>query len=160
MRYNLYMDKTKIRYVFAELLMLLACGVAAGVAFAVQMIARKFESEDVSFMFYGCTYTYNPVAYIAGWLIYGGCLAAVFKFFASHVDAPENPGIGFRILAVFAALFIVVCVFVSIILESFMFLGMTGYMRPEFLLYLSAIGMPAVSLAVMVYFIFRRKAHE
>ena len=151
------MDKTKIKYVCAELLMLLACGVAAGAAFAVQMIAREPVASDASSMFYVEAYNYNPVAYIAGWLLYIGFLLAAFKFFTDRVKVPQKSGAVFKIVGIIIALVLAICMFLGFIAEVFLFLGMAIKMRPAIMLQLSVFEMPALALALMICIIFRRK---
>ena len=151
------MNKEKLEFIGAEILVMLVCCVAAGIAFAVQLIARELVAESDVSLFYGCAYSYNPVAYTAGWLLYGGCLAAAFKFFTGRFKIPKDSGTGFKILGVFFAVILTAGTFLGLIFEAFMFLGLTDDMRPEFLFYISGFGMPAVALGLMVYNVLRRE---
>ena len=151
------MNKDKLEFIGAEVIVMLVCCVASGIAFAVQMIARVLVAESDVSLFYGCAYSYNPVAYIAGWLIYGGCLAAAFKFFAGRFKIPKDSGTGFKILGAFFAVILTAGTFLGLIFEAFMFLGLTDDMRPEILMNLTGFGMPAIALAGMLYNLFRRE---
>ena len=151
------MDKAKIKYIGAEVLLMLVCCLEAGMAFAAQMVGRTPLGVDTSFLFASTAYEYDTLVYACGWGLYAVFVFVAFWFFKLKVTAPHAPGGKFKLLAILVAVALAALTGVGLIFESFMFLGMGGSMRPELLMYLSVIGMPAAALAGMIYNILRRE---
>jgi hypothetical protein len=149
------MDRIKIKFLAAEILFMLVCALEACVAFAAQLLERTVVSTSYSFMFPSIAYEYNALLYALGWVLYVLFVFVALWFFKLKVTAPHAPGRIYKLISVVIAVLLAILTGIGLSVVAFFYLGFGGYMRPEFLMYLSVAGMPAIALAGMVYNVFR-----
>ena len=144
------MDKTKIKFMVAEFLFMLVCGLDAGVAFAAQMLERTVIGKNAGSFFASIAYEYNILLYILGWVLYVLFVFVALWFFKLKVTAPHASGKIYKTICIIIAVLMAVATGLLLIFEAFMFLGIGGHVEPRFLMYLSVIGMPVLALAGMI----------
>ena len=144
-----------------ECLYLLICNIAACVAAMVQCIGKSYQGEHSSFIFRGSTYSYNPFAYILGLVLFIGALYAGYRLILRRtMDELGRAGALYVVVwLVIAAVFAVVTV-VAVSAGLFLAIGMSGNMRPEDFLKLTAFGWPVLLFVVMLFSAIHAKTKE
>ncbi|MBR4812409.1 MAG: hypothetical protein IKZ69_00725 [Lachnospiraceae bacterium] len=144
-----------------ECLYLLICNIAVCVAAMVQCIGKSYQGEHSSFIFSGSSYSYNPFAYILGLVLFIGALYAGYRLILRRtMDELGRAGALYVVVwLVIAAVFAVVTV-VAVSAGLFLNIGMSGNMRPEDFLKLTAFGWPVILFIAMLIMAIYAKTKE
>ena len=135
----------------SEVLYLLASVIVAGLATILQIAGKIYDGTYSSFIWSGSEFRYNTFFYILGMILFVGFMISGYKFFlkkriSSLGDAGTAPKIIFFVIAVAFSLLMLA----AIILGLFIMTGLTDNMRPLWMVYVTCIGWPLFTLALMI----------
>ena len=147
--------KEKIRLFGIELLYILSVLVVSTIANPVQFLGKKIISTEGGAVGFGIDYGYNPVAYIAGLLIFGGYIwfsySKVYKQFA---DLTLKKGIVFIIAYILIAFFMALVLFLVMAFELLFLLTFDNNILPELFQFITMICWPVFLLVFMIVIMF------
>lgn len=147
--------KDKLRLLGIEILYLLSVLIVSTIANPVQFLGKKIISTESGAVGFGIDYGYNPVAYIAGLLIFGGYIwfsySKVYKQFA---DLTLKEGIVFIIAYILIALIMAVVMFLVMTFELLFLLTFDNNILPELLQFITMICWPVMLLIFMIVIMF------
>ena len=132
-----------------EILYLLVSALVAGVAYAVQFIARKYVGSHSSFIFAGNEYRYNPIFYVMGMVLFiAGMILLYDKIWKKWTKGLAQKGIAPKLIWVAIAFVFTVLLLVELTMVAVVLLGFGDNMMPDILFLLTHFGWP------MFYFVF------
>ena len=147
--------KDKLRLLGIEILYLLSVLIVSTIANPVQFLGKKIISTEGGAVGFGIDYGYNPVAYIAGLLIFGGYIwfsySKVYKQFA---DLTLKKGIVFIIAYILIAFFIAFVLFLVMAFELLFLLTFDNNILPELFQFITMICWPVMLLIFMIVIMF------
>ena len=147
--------KDKLRLLGIEILYLLSVLIVSTIANPVQFLGKKIISTEGGAVGFGIDYGYNPVAYIAGLLIFGGYIwfsySKVYKQFA---DLTLKKGIVFIIAYILIALIMAVVMFLVMTFELLFLLTFDNNILPELFQFITMICWPVMLLIFMIVIMF------
>ncbi len=147
--------KDKLRLLGIEILYLLSVLIVSTIANPVQFLGKKIISTEGGAVGFGIDYGYNPVAYIAGLLIFGGYIwfsySKVYKQFA---DLTLKKGIVFIIAYILIALIMAVVMFLVMTFELLFLLTFDNNILPELFQFITMICWPVFLLVFMIVIMF------
>ena len=142
--------KDKLKLLGIEILYMLSVLIVSTIANPVQFLGKKIISMESGAV--GCIdYGYNPVAYIAGLLIFGGYIwfsySKVYKQFA---DLTLKNGIVY----IFIAVIMSITLFLFMAFELLFLLTFDNNILPELLQFITMICWPGVLFIFMIAIMF------
>ena len=147
--------KDKLRLLGIEILYLLSVLIVSTIANPVQFLGKKIISTEGGAVGFGIDYGYNPVAYIAGLLIFGGYIwfsySKVYKQFA---DLTLKKGIVFIIAYILIAFFMALVLFLVMAFELLFLLTFDNNILPELFQFITMICWPVFLLVFMIVLMF------
>ena len=147
--------KDKLRLLGIEILYLLSVLIVSTIANPVQFLGKKIISTEGGAVGFGIDYGYNPVAYIAGLLIFGGYIwfsySKVYKQFA---DLTLKKGIVFIISYILIAFFMALVLFLVMAFELLFLLTFDNNILPELFQFITMICWPVMLLIFMIVIMF------
>ena len=147
--------KDKLRLLGIEILYLLSVLIVSLIANPVQFLGKKIISTEGGAVGFGIDYGYNPVAYIAGLLIFGGYIwfsySKVYKQFA---DLTLKKGIVYIIAYILIAFFMALVLFLVMAFELLFLLTFDNNILPELFQFITMICWPVFLLVFMIVIIF------
>lgn len=147
--------KDKLRLLGIEILYLLSVLIVSTIANPVQFLGKKIMSTEGGAVGFGIDYGYNPVAYIAGLLIFGGYIwfsySKVYKQFA---DLTLKKGIVFIIAYILIAFFMALVLFLVMAFELLFLLTFDNNILPELFQFITMICWPVMLLIFMIVIMF------
>ena len=144
--------KNAMKILGFEALYLLAAVIVAGLSALIQMIGRTYAGDYSSFIFSGSNYSYNPILYTLGLVIFIGFMLAGYVFFLKKkITGLSEPGLLPRILfPVIAAIFSLLIIAAVVVCEV-LILGMNDNMRPEAMFVLTNFGWAILCFGFMIF---------
>jgi hypothetical protein len=147
--------KDKLRLLGIEILYLLSVLIVSTIANPVQFLGKKIISTEGGAVGFGIDYGYNPVAYIAGLLIFGGYIwfsySKVYKQFA---DLTLKKGIVYIIAYILIAFFMALVLFLVMAFELLFLLTFDNNILPELFQFITMICWPVMLLIFMIVIMF------
>ncbi|MBQ5329685.1 MAG: hypothetical protein J6F31_00375 [Oscillospiraceae bacterium] len=138
-----------------EALYLLLAGAAGFGCTLLQFVGRRFVDSYSSFIFSGNIYTYHPLFYILGIVLYcGGVHLSGKLFFRKLIYDPVTNSGGFKAAYIVTALIFCFLMVIANVFAAFILCGMTVSMRPEELAFLTVLGLPAATFIYMIVILF------
>lgn len=146
--------KDKLKLLGIEILYMLSVLIVSTIANPVQFLGKKIISMESGAV--GCIdYGYNPVAYIAGLLIFGGYIwfsySKVYKQFA---DLTLKNGIVYIIAYIFIAVIMSITLFLFMAFELLFLLTFDNNILPELLQFITLICWPGGLFIFMIAIMF------
>lgn len=147
--------KEKIRLFGIELLYILSVLVVSTIANPVQFLGKKVIQTGAGVVGYGIDYRYNPIAYIAGVVIFAGFVWFSYsKWYKQFADLTLKKGIGFIIAYVLTALFMAFVMFLFLIFEALFLLTFDNNILPELLQFITCFCWPVLFFIFMIAIMF------
>ncbi|MBO4415971.1 MAG: hypothetical protein J5824_08340 [Lachnospiraceae bacterium] len=156
------MAKKYLKLLGMECLYLITLVVVACLAGLVQFIGRKYIGDHSSFIFSGSDYSYNVFAYLAGILLFAGYIFLTYKKLVNkHEVKIAEFTWQLKLILILVMLLFCFAMFICIAMEFFVILGFGDNMKPEILLVVTAVGLPAATAVYMSVIVIRNwKAGE
>ena len=139
--------KNAMKILGFEALYLLLTVIVAGISALIQMIGRTYAGHYSSFIFSGSNYTYNPILYFFGLVIFIGYIFFLKKKITGLSEPGFLPRILFPVIAVIFSLLIIAAVVVCEVLV----LGINFNMRPEAMFVLTNFGWAILCFGFMIF---------
>ncbi|MCR4792236.1 MAG: hypothetical protein K5871_05770 [Lachnospiraceae bacterium] len=148
--------KDKIKFLFIEMAYMLAVLVVSTIANPVQFLGKKVnEPITGGVMGYGVDYIYNPIAYIAGIVIFAGfAWVAYSRWYKSFADRTLKSGWKFVIVYVLIDLVMSFIMFIVLIFEALFLLGFDDNILPELLQFITLFCWPVALCLFMIAIMF------
>ena len=138
-------SKNYIKIIGMELLFMLSAVVVAYLAVRVQFIGKKYTGSHTG-LFGGDDFQYNIFSYIAGIVIFFGYLVFIYKIvFKKYINLLAEYNIGMKLLAWFICAAFSAGMYVIIVIDYFLLLGLTDIIEPECLLFVTCWGWPIIT---------------
>ena len=143
--------RANLKMLGAEVLYLLVSVIIAGLATLLQIVGRTYEGDHSSFIWSGSDYRYNPLFYMLGMALFIGFMVAGYKFFLKErIIELKQSGIELKIIFSVIAVIFSILMLAAIILCLFLMTGLTDNMRPEWMLFMTALGWPIFTLVFLI----------
>ena len=140
----------KGKLILREILFLLIMIALAGVSAMIQTIGKEFAGESSSFIFSSTNYDYNVLIYVLGMALFLGGLLVTYHFLLKKYMPALKEESGIRVVfGVLAFLFSVVMLAV-LAFALFAMVGMTGNLKPEWMMFFTVIGWPILTFTFMI----------
>ena len=144
--------KNAMKILGFEALYLLLTVIVAGISALIQIIGRTYAGHYSSFIFSGSNYSYNPILYFFGLVIFIGFMLSGYIFFLKKkITGLSEPGFLPRILfPVIAAIFSLLIIAAVVVCEVLV-LGINVNMRPEAMFVLTNFGWAILCFGFMIF---------
>ncbi len=117
----------------------------------IQFAGKKLIASNQGTIFGGNDYRYNPIAYIAGLLLFGFTLWFLYDWvLKKHLAGIVNTGLIFKTCYSLLSAFFCIVMFFVMIVEYLFILGFNDNIYPELLSFITAFGWPAVTFIFTV----------
>lgn len=147
--------KDKLKLLGIEILYMLSVLIVSTIANPVQFLGKKIISSEGGVLDFGIDYGYNPIAYIAGLVIFVGYIwfsySKVYKQFA---DLTLKNGPVYIIAYIFNAVLIAIVMFLVMAFELLFLLTFDNNILPELLQFITMICWPLLLLIFMIVIMF------
>ena len=144
------MQTEKGKLILREILFLLIAVALAGAFAMFQTIGKEFAGESSSFIFSSTNYDYNVLIYVLGMALFLGGLLVTYHFLLKKYMPALKEESGIRVVfGVLAFLFSVVMLAV-LAFALFAMVGMTGNLKPEWMMFFTVIGWPILTFTFMI----------
>ena len=144
------MQTEKGKLILREILFLLIAVALAGAFAMFQTIGKEFAGESSSFIFSSTNYDYNVLIYVLGMALFLGGLLVTYHFLLKKYMPALKEESGVRVVfGVLAFLFSVVMLAV-LAFALFAMVGMTGNLKPDWMMFFTVIGWPILTFTFMI----------
>lgn len=143
--------KDKIKLLGIEFLYMLSVLIVSTIANPIQFLGKKEISMESEAAGFGIDYSYNPVAYIAGALLFAGFAGFTYhKWYKQFADQTLKCGWKFTAFYILNALILSGVMFYVLLIEVLIILGFDNNILSELLQFITVFCWPVLFFVFMI----------